>query len=165
MRKAVVASKRITGTPTPHPSPSPQGEGLRSPSIRTLAISKEVRNEEVQQSLLKVRSRSLRQSSTDAESLMWRYLRSRRLQGYKFRRQVPIGNYIVDFLCEEASVIVELDGGQHMDHHEYDETRSKWLASQGFEVVRFWNNEVLQQTEPVLERLYSILQTRVKSTP
>lgn len=123
------------------------------------------KDEEQRHSLLKVRSRSLRHNSTDAESLIWRHLRSRRLLGYKFRRQVPIGNYIVDFLCEEASVIVELDGGQHMEHHEYDETRSKWLGSQGFEVVRFWNNDVLQRTEPVLERLLSILQTRVKKAP
>lgn len=84
---------------------------------------------------------------TDAERLPWRHLRQRQVAGQKFRRQHPMGNYIVDFACLEASLIVEVDGGQHADRQEYDRERTAWLEGRGFRVLRFWNNEVLTNIE------------------
>ncbi len=95
----------------------------------------------------------LRQNQTDAEILFWRHLRDRRLDGHKFRRQQPIGKYIVDFICFERRLIVELDGSQHFDQAEYDEQRTRALQSAGFRVLRFWNNDVLDNMEGVLEKL------------
>jgi very-short-patch-repair endonuclease len=94
-------------------------------------------------------ARNLRKQSTDAENLLWRNLRSKRLEGLKFRRQQPIGNYIVDFVCFEKRVVIEVDGGQHIK--EKDEKRDKLFDEQGFKVLRFWNNEVLGNTSGVLE--------------
>ena len=107
---------------------------------------------------MKSRSRALRRDSTKAESLLWQHLRSRRLLGCKFRRQVPIGNYIVDFLCEDPPIIIELDGGQHMEQENYDEARSTWLKANGFLVLRFWNNDIAENMEGVLESLFSTIQ-------
>jgi very-short-patch-repair endonuclease len=97
------------------------------------------------------KAKELRKNSTDAERALWRQLRAHRLAGYKFRRQQSIGRYIVDFLCFEKRLIVELDGGQHAEQVAYDAERTAWLQSQGFKVLRFWNHEVLQNTEAVLE--------------
>ena len=96
-------------------------------------------------------ARNLRKRSTDAENLLWRHLRSRSLEGLKFRRQQPIGNYIVDFVCFEKRVIIEVDGGQHAVEKEKDSKRDGWLNEQGFKVLRLWNNEVLRNTSGVLE--------------
>jgi very-short-patch-repair endonuclease len=90
---------------------------------------------------------------TDAEWRLWYYLRAGRFQGWKFRRQVPLGNYVVDFLCEEARVIVEVDGGQHAERVDHDRERTEWLKTQGYNVIRFWNNDVLANTEGVLMTL------------
>jgi very-short-patch-repair endonuclease len=79
---------------------------------------------------------------TDAEQALWRHIRNRELYGYTFRRQTPIGKYIVDFVCLEKRLIVELDGGQHAVHQDEDNRRSKWLESQGFKVIRFWKKPV-----------------------
>jgi very-short-patch-repair endonuclease len=95
----------------------------------------------------------LRSRLTDAERKLWYYLRARRFLGWKFRRQVPLGRHIVDFLCEEARVIVEVDGGHHGEQLERDSNRTRWLGEQGYEVVRFWNNEVLGNIEGVLATL------------
>ncbi len=95
-------------------------------------------------------ARKLRGHSTDAERLLWSKLRVRQLSGWKFRRQVPLGRYVVDFLCEEAKLIVELDGGQHADQIEQDAERTAWLQSEGYRVIRFWNNEVMANIEGVL---------------
>ena len=94
-------------------------------------------------------ARKLRQNATDAERALWLQLRAARLGGHKFRRQAPIGRYIVDFVCFEASLIVEVDGGQHADRQRQDAQRTAWLASQGFRVLRFWNTEVLGAMEAV----------------
>ncbi|MCE3046442.1 DUF559 domain-containing protein [Legionella sp. 16cNR16C] len=102
----------------------------------------------------KTTSCNLRKNSTDAERHLWYYLRANRL-GFKFKRQAPIGTYIVDFLCFEKRLVIELDGGQHMDSQIYDIKRTDWLRAQGFRVFRFWNNEVFQQTESVLEVITS----------
>lgn len=97
-------------------------------------------------------ARRLRRDQTDAERALWARLRDRRLCGAKFGRQVPIGRYIVDFLCDDARLIVELDGGQHAESRS-DEARTAFLEGAGFSVLRFWNNEVLSNTEGVLERI------------
>lgn len=98
-------------------------------------------------------AKDLRSNQTAAESKLWYHLRAHRLRGLKFKRQVPIGSYIVDFACMRADVIVEVDGGQHADRAEHDTKRDELLRQRGFTVLRFWNHEVLQQTEAVLERI------------
>ena len=81
---------------------------------------------------------------------MWKHLCRRQLNGLKFRRQQPIGNYIVDFACFEKRIVVEVDGGQHQEKKDKDIERDKWLQSQGFQILRFWDNEVLKNIEGVL---------------
>jgi very-short-patch-repair endonuclease len=97
------------------------------------------------------RARGLRQTMTDAERTLWRHLRNRQLSGLKFRRQHEIDRYIVDFVCTEALLIVELDGGQHADQVNYDERRTQQLEAMGYRVRRFWNNDVLVNIDSVLE--------------
>jgi adenine-specific DNA-methyltransferase len=96
------------------------------------------------------RARQLRARQTEAERKLWYLLRDRRLNGAKFRRQVPIGNYIVDFVCQEAKLVVELDGGQHTEQVAYDTARSEWLATVGYRVLRFWNTDLTENEEGVL---------------
>jgi len=100
-------------------------------------------------------ARQLRQSSTDAERALWDRLQNRQLDGVKFRRQRPLGPYIIDFISFERRVVIELDGGQHGEDREAgrDEERTAWLKVRGYEVLRFWNNEVLRDMEAVLERI------------
>jgi very-short-patch-repair endonuclease len=104
-------------------------------------------------SALTERARDLRKNITDAERAFWRRVKDRRFRGLKFRRQVPMGYYIVDFLCHETKIIVELDGGQHVERTEYDEKRTQFLEEQGYQVIRFWDNEVLKNMEGVLLKL------------
>jgi very-short-patch-repair endonuclease len=94
-------------------------------------------------------AQALRASLTDAERKLWGALRARRLADAKFRRQVPIGAYVADFLCHEARLVVEVDGGQHAESSR-DQRRDRWFREQGFRVLRFWNNEVLGNLEGVL---------------
>ena len=101
----------------------------------------------------KTNARSLRKNMTNVERLLWGELRCRQLQGFKFRRQHPLGRYIVDFVCIELKLVIELDGGQHSEQQDYDERRSQWLGQRGFKVVRFWNNDVIENLEGVMERL------------
>jgi very-short-patch-repair endonuclease len=96
-------------------------------------------------------ARELRNNLTDAEWLLWQHLRLRQLGGYKFRRQQPLGPYVVDFVCLEKRLIIEVDGGQHNEQVTYDTERSAWLEAQGFRVLRFWSHEVLQNIEAVKE--------------
>jgi very-short-patch-repair endonuclease len=102
------------------------------------------------------RARQLREFSTDAERRMWSALRDRRLSRYKFRRQHPIGRYIVDFACTEYRLIIELDGSQHADNAA-DARRTAWLESQGWRMVRFWNNDVLGNIDGVIEAVLEAL--------
>jgi very-short-patch-repair endonuclease len=102
-------------------------------------------------------ARQLRSHATDAEQHLWRQLRARQIGGAKFRRQHPIAHYIVDFVCLEKRLIVEADGGQHVERQALDAKRSAFLAAQGFRVLRFWNDEVLTQTEDVLEAIIRAL--------
>ena len=98
-------------------------------------------------------ARGLRRRQTDAERRLWFRLRDRRLLGVKFSRQVPIGLYVVDFCCRERKLIIELDGGQHADMAARDAGRTEYLARLRYRVLRFWNNEVLGNTEGVLETI------------
>ena len=98
-------------------------------------------------------AQNLRASQTDAEKLLWKYLRSKQLENTKFRRQQPIGNYIVDFISLDKKLIIELDGGQHSINTEKDQQRDNWLTGQGFKVLRFWNNDVIENTKGVLESI------------
>jgi very-short-patch-repair endonuclease len=102
-------------------------------------------------------SRSLRKNPTDAEKKLWAHLRRKQISGRRFRRQHPLGRYIVDFVCLEAKLIVEIDGGQHTESAHGDAQRTQWLQRQGFRVVRFWNNEVLGETESVLTEIARML--------
>ncbi len=105
------------------------------------------------------RARELRARSTESETLLWQQLRGRRFQGFKFRRQRPLGPYILDFVCLEAGLVIEVDGGQHSDQKAYDEKRTALIESQGLTVIRFWNHEVMNETPAVLEKIWLTLQT------
>ena len=109
-------------------------------------------------------ARRLRRQMTDAESLLWRHLRHRRLNGWKFKRQVPIDRYVVDFCCADARVIIEVDGGQHADQIDHDAKRTDVLSAMGYLVVRFWNNDVLTNINGVLETIMTTLDS-LKSVP
>jgi very-short-patch-repair endonuclease len=106
---------------------------------------------------LTYKARSLRHNQTDVEHLLWQKLRNRQVLNFKFRRQFPIDPFIVDFCCLELKLIIELDGSQHLEQVTYDERRSLCLAQRGFKVIRFWNNEVIENSEGVLERIYLII--------
>ena len=133
----------------PHPGPLPQrgeGENLVMKLINLTQTAKE-----------------FRRNATDAEKLLWRCLKGRQLGGLKFRRQEQIGRFIVDFVCFEKGLVIEADGSQHAQEKEKDKERTEWLNSQGFTVLRFWNNDILKNTESVLESIYAALNT--SSTP
>ena len=97
----------------------------------------------------KIKARELRKNLTEAERTLWKYLRLRQFDGNKFRRQQPIGKYIVDFVCFEKKLIVEVDGGQYNEQVIYDSERNEWLKKQGFRILRFWNNQVLKEIDGV----------------
>jgi len=101
----------------------------------------------------KDKARALRSQMTDAETLLWQHLRGRRFQGFKFRRQRPLGPYILDFVCLEVGLVIEVDGGQHAEAQTYDEHRTTFIEKQGLRVIRFWNHDVLNQTAAVLEKI------------
>jgi very-short-patch-repair endonuclease len=98
------------------------------------------------------RARTLRAQEMEAERALWRLLRDRRLQSTKWRRQVPIGAYVVDFVCFEHRLIVECDGFQHADNR-HDVVRDDWLRAQGFAITRFWNHEIMRERESVLSTI------------
>ena len=103
------------------------------------------------------RARALRNNLTDTERCLWSRLKRKQIHGRKFRRQFPVGPYIVDFVCLEARLIIEVDGGQHAEQKQGDEIRDQWLSSQNFHVLRFWNNEVLSQTDAVMDTIVQAL--------
>jgi very-short-patch-repair endonuclease len=110
------------------------------------------------------RAKSMRSEMTDAERVLWSQLRAHRLNGLSFRRQVPIGSFIVDFVCHEYRLIIELDGGQHASDREirHDQMRQAWLNAKGYRVLRFWNSDVLRHRESVVE---TIIGTIMQSVP
>jgi methionyl-tRNA synthetase len=132
------------------PLPSPLGRGAGGEGAHKLPMPESV----------KTFARKLRQEQPDAESLMWALLRDRRLGGAKFRRQHPFQPYVLDFFCHEANLAIELDGGQHAEAQAHDEKRSAFLKSKGIDVLRFWNNELLAETEAVLEKIWWELDAR-----
>ena len=106
---------------------------------------------------MKTLARKLRRQSTDAERVLWKHLRAHRMTGYKFRRQFVIEPYIVDFICLEARLIIEADGSQHLAQREEDRARTAHLESLGYIVIRFWNDEILRDTEAVLGCIHDYL--------
>ena len=110
---------------------------------------------------VRVRARALRNSQTDAEALLWSRLRARQVGNLKFRRQRPIGLYFADFACMEVGLVIELDGGQHAEEsgNRNDQKRSDAMAVLGFQTLRFWNHEVLTETNAVLEKILQIAET------
>ena len=106
----------------------------------------------------KEKARELRSQMTNAESLLWQQLKGRRFQGFKFRRQRPLGPYILDFICFEAGLVIEIDGGQHNEQQAHDQARTALIETQGLTVIRFWNHEVLNETPAVLEKIWQTLQ-------
>jgi very-short-patch-repair endonuclease len=107
------------------------------------------------------RARQLRRNPTDVERLLWQRLRFWQVDGHKFRRQQPLGVYIVDFVCFQKRLIIELDGGQHAQEANYDAGRDAWLRDQGFTILRFWNNDVLKNIDGVM----TMIRTKLQGTP
>jgi very-short-patch-repair endonuclease len=110
-------------------------------------------------------ARRLRRNQTDAERLLWFRLRDRRLAGWKFKRQVPIDRFVVDFFCADAKLIVELDGGQHEQDKERDADRTRVLAAMGYFVMRFWNHDVVRNMDGVLEEILSTINQHRSEPP
>jgi very-short-patch-repair endonuclease len=128
----------VTGFKEESPLPLGEGQGEGAKHMKSLA-------------------RALRRNATDAERLLWKHLRGRRLAGYKFRRQVVIESWIVDFVCLEAKLIIEADGGQHAEQVAQDARRTARLEAMGYRVMRFWNHEILMEHHSVLEQIQSAL--------
>jgi very-short-patch-repair endonuclease len=107
-------------------------------------------------------ARQFRKKETWAEKLVWRWLRARRFNGYKFRRQHPIGNYYLDFFCEEAELAIELDGSQHgyPDKQNHDAEREKFLKSRGIKTLRFWNSHLRSNSQNIRDTIFNELQKR-----
>ena len=110
--------------------------------------------------ILKPRRKSLRKSETDTERVLWKYLRNKRFYGIKFLRQYSVGPYILDFYCPQARLAIELDGGGHAetDQKIYDLDRTRYLRDKDIKVIRFWNNDVIKNTEAVLEKIKKKIQ-------
>jgi adenine-specific DNA-methyltransferase len=115
--------------------------------------------------VVKIRARELRKNPTEAERALWKGLRFRKLEGHKFRRQQPIGPYIVDFVCLEKRLIIEVDGGQHSKNVAYDLKRDAWLEAQGFSILRFWDHQVFKESEAVLEAVMKALSLNLNPPP
>jgi len=112
------------------------------------------------QDTLQKRACYLRKMSTSAENYLWRYIRDRRFEKFKFRRQRPIGNYVADFICLWKKLIIEIDGGQHATQQDYDDKRTAFLQAKGYKVIRFWNKEVLTDIKKVLAIIWDELNSR-----
>ena len=141
---------------TPHPNPLPQGARDSTPNVTHFYTKQALEY-----------SRELRQNSTDVEKILWYYLRNNQLNGYKFRRQEAIDKYIVDFVCFEKKLIIELDGGQHNENDNItkDNERTKFLENNNFKVLRFWNNEIIENIENVLNKIYETLENISTPSP
>ena len=140
---------------------------LREKGLREVTSAMAKTNVKAQHSKLVARARTLRQRQTDAEKILWYHLRNRRLGGHKFRRQHPIGRYIVDYFCDAAHLVVELDGGGHNEPRQiaYDQVRTSWFEKQGLQVLRFWNDDVLTDTDKVLEAILGAIQNFTSPCP
>ena len=136
------------------------------------ALGKECREPYFQYNIkLKVRAREMRENPTDAEKALWKILRSGELAKITFNRQKPLGNYIVDFYCSKARLVIEADGFAHQEEsqREYDEERTYFLETSGLHVLRFWNNEILKNPdatyETILENIRKIQKINVAQVP
>lgn len=136
--------KALSGEP-PLPNPPPRG-------------GREYKNCQYSQFSL-IKAKELRKNSTDVEKIMWEILRAKKFLGLKFKRQQPIGKYVVDFVCFDKKLIIELDGGQHNENENIinDNVRTKYLESLGYKVIRFWNNEITENIDGVVENIISSL--------
>lgn len=114
---------------------------------------------------LKHKARRLRKELTETEKYLWKYLRDKQIGGFKFRRQQPVGRYIVDFINFEKKLIIEVDGGQHSIYKKRDIIRDKYLKKEGYRVLRFWDNEVLNNIEGVLEVIMQNLSPSPQPSP
>jgi very-short-patch-repair endonuclease len=106
------------------------------------------------------RAHQLRKEMTPAERKLWAYLRTNKINGIKFQRQHAVGNYILDFCAIKEKLVIELDGSQHLDQEDYDEERTYYLVSQGYKVLRFWNNQVMNDIEGVIKEIAYMLESR-----
>nr|WP_282568609.1 endonuclease domain-containing protein [Bosea sp. 124] len=113
---------------------------------------------------MKRRARAMRREPTEAERKLWHLLRDRRFSGFKFRRQVEIGRYIVDLVCLERRLIIEADGGQHAENA-YDEERDAWIVAQGFRIRRFWNADILQRPDEIVDTIWADLNAPLQQRP
>jgi very-short-patch-repair endonuclease len=120
-------------------------------------VTKRTSKEREQRKPLHIHARSMRHIPTEAEKKFWWMVRAHRLGGYKFKRQYPIGRYIADFVCLEAKLIIELDGGQHAEQKAYDAARDAFFQSKGFTVWRLWNFEFSENQDPVARKLLAML--------
>ena len=150
----------------PHPNPLPRagegeipGVGFRQAGGVPVSVSDSLSRVRERVGVRVQRARALRHQATDAEQYLWRHLRASQLQGHKFRRQHPVGPYFADFACIASRLIVELDGGQHAsgDGMARDAARSRFLQSQGWQVLRFWNHQVLTELPGVLQVIVQTL--------
>lgn len=153
----------MDASPSPCPLP-PGGEG--GSQRESMAMDRLTRPTSLSRSRERAgvrvdRARQLRHGHTDAEALLWRHLRNRQMLGLKFRRQHPIGPYFADFACVDVGLVIELDGGQHNegDALMHDRQRELFMHEAGFITLRFWNHEVLTQTDAVLAKIFQTLQT------
>jgi very-short-patch-repair endonuclease len=163
-------SASLSSGSMPSPQPSPDGRGSVG-SESPLPVGEDLgegrvgkgRKPKLPEALLRA-ARELRRKATDAEKYLWSLLRNRQLAGYKFRRQHPLGRFVLDFYCHEAKLCVELDGGQHAEpaQADYDRERTVWLNREGIRVIRFWNTDVLNNIEGVLQSILIALTTPVE---
>ncbi|WP_348630259.1 endonuclease domain-containing protein [Rhizobium sp. NXC14] len=143
---------------------SPRGEGARradegAPGAKKI-IKQDIRKHRANKT---DQARTLRRNETEEEYHLWSDVRARRLNGYKFARQVPLGPFIVDFLCREKRLIVEVDGFQHAESVS-DQRRTEWLNANGYSVLRFWNQEVSRERRSVLETILAALEGRLEAS-
>jgi type I restriction enzyme S subunit len=159
--------------PLPNPSPS-RGEGLEPETGAILAPlpprgggagGEGAHSSQLTTPTQQGHARALRSAQTPTEHALWQQLRAKRFGGFKFRRQQPLGRYIVDFVCFEQRLIVELDGGQHADQQNYDAARDAWLQAQGYRVLRFWNNAWHAQQDAVLDAVWCALHDEAPPLP
>src|SRR5947208_8036900 len=146
-----MGDRTMSGRQTRKPSP-PAGEGAERTLVREAGEGAFAATTD--------RARTLRSRLTDAERKLWYALRDRRFAGVKFRRQVPVGPYVADFLCYEARLVIEVDGGQHAKSTK-DRRRDRWFAEHAFQVLRFWNNDVVSNLEGVL----TVIIDALRATP
>lgn len=144
--KYLIEEYITTLAPSPCPSPS-RGEG------------KNPKNKHYTKTAFN-NAKNLRKNQTDAENILWEYLRGNRFYNLKFKRQQPIGKYIADFVCLQYKIIIELDGSQHLDTKEYDDERTNYLRNCGYQVIRIWNNEIFNNIDGVLEYIINALPPR-----